>query len=110
MIKSKKATLKVSPSKTKGSSSATLMLQGDLSLDQIVSIKDFLLENVTKYKELSVKVNNVEAIDLGTIQLIVSLRRLAAEQGKKVETEFKLSSEQALLFSRSGFENLVITK
>ncbi|MBN1990796.1 MAG: STAS domain-containing protein [Bacteroidales bacterium] len=110
MNKSKKATLKVSPSKAKGGASATLMLQGDLSLDQIVSIKDFLLENLTKYKELSVKINNVEAIDLGLIQLIFSLKRTAAEQGKKVESEFKLSSEQALLLSRSGLENLIITK
>jgi ABC-type transporter Mla MlaB component len=102
MAKGKMKNFKVTPAKSNGDKIARVDLQGDLSLNTIVELKDLLLDIIDKYQQFDIKISNVDTIDLGFMQLLQSFRWTAEKQKKVVELEFSLTDEQAQLLSNAG--------
>jgi anti-anti-sigma factor len=109
MARNQKITLKSIPAKGgSGSDTATVLsLQGELTIDYAVQLRDFLLENLNKQKAFALKVNNVESIDITGIQLIQRFYWDAKEMGKPTTIELKLSEEQRQLLEKTGFSEFI---
>ena len=109
MAKQPKINLKAQPSKGKGKSEkeVTLIIQGELTLDNSEQLKNFLLENLDKYNHFVLKVNGVESIDLGAIQLIQRFIWDIKQQNKSFEAEIKIPEDYKLLFARAGLNSFL---
>lgn len=97
----KAAKLKMSDGKTKGS--GVLLLQGNLSLDNVEQVAHFFREAVEKYKRLSVELKEVSEIDLGFLQLLWSLENEMHEKGESLEVKMMLPHELEQLLRNTGF-------
>ena len=97
----KTAKLKMSDGKTKGC--GVLSLQGNLSLDNIEQVVHFFREAVGKYKRLSVELKEVNAIDLGFLQLLWSLENDMHEKWEGLEVKMVLPGELEQLLRNTGF-------
>ncbi len=84
--------------------SPTVMLTGDLSLNNISSLKEELLKLYQEGEAVNVLVDKPEIIDLGFVQLLRSFQFSLAEKGVKSTIDFKLSDEQRSIFDRSGIK------
>lgn len=84
--------------------SPTVTLTGDLSLNNITSLKEELLKLYQEGKVVNVLVDKPEIIDLGFVQLLRSFQFSLAEKGVKSTVHFKLSDEQKGIFDRSGIK------
>lgn len=100
-----KIILKAIPAKSggKGDTPTVLSLQGELTIDYAEQLKEFLLDNFGKYSAFTLKLNNVESIDVTAVQLIQRFYWDANEQKKKVDFDIKLPEEQRVLLEKSGF-------
>jgi len=100
-----KIILKAIPAKSggKGDTPTVLSLQGELTIDYAEQLKEFLLANLGKYSAFTLKLNNVESIDVTAVQLIQRFYWDANEQKKKVDFDIKLPEEQRTLLEKSGF-------
>lgn len=97
----KTAKLDMSDGKKKGN--GALLLQGNLSLDNIEQIVRFFREAADKYKRLSVELKEVSAIDLGFLQLLWSLENAMQERGEALEVKITLPDELEQLMRNTGF-------
>lgn len=84
--------------------SSTVTLTGDLSLNNISSLKEELLNIYQEGKGVNILVDNPEIIDLGFVQLLRAFQLSLAEKGVKSTVRFKLSDEQKSIFDRSGIK------
>jgi anti-anti-sigma factor len=88
----------------------TLTLSGDLTLSHAGQIKDALLEVVSRFKTIIVRVEELENIDFSCLQLFCSAYRTAGAQRKSLvvvppvnETaRFILALEHAGLSPKAG--------
>lgn len=108
MAKSQSITLKTQASKAKGKTDEiTLVMQGELTLDNAAKVKDFFMASMPKGSQFHVKINQVENIDLGVLQLLKRFTWDAQEQQKKVSISMALTDDQKQLLSRSGFSAFI---
>lgn len=108
MAKSQKISLKAQPSKDKGKEKeVALVIQGELTIDEATDLKDFLLQNLTKFDHFNIKVNNVQSIDLGAVQLLQRFIWDIQHGQKSYKFELKLSDDQRLLLERAGFKSFL---
>ena len=66
-----------------------------------------MLQNFDKYQSFDIKLSDVEAIDLGVIQLLYSFKWTAERKSKTVHFNISLPDEHKLLLERAGFNELV---
>lgn len=104
-----KIILKALPAKAggKGDNPTVLSLQGELTIDYAEQLREFLMENLGKYSSFTLKINNVESIDVSAVQLLQRFNWDAAEQKKKVEFDIKLPEEHRSLLEKSGFAHFL---
>ena len=102
MAQAQKIKLKAQPVKGK-SNDVALTIQGELTLDNAVKLKDFLVENLDKYTKFNVKLNSVDSIDLGAMQLLQRFIWDAKSEKKEVVFEVKISEDHRILLEKSGF-------
>lgn len=109
MAKAQKITLKAQQQKGKGKTEkdVELLIQGELTIHNSVKFKDFLLDNLKKFDHFVLKVNNVDNIDLGAVQLIQRFYWDAQEEKKTVEFIIDLPEEHRVLLERSGLSNFL---
>jgi ABC-type transporter Mla MlaB component len=111
MAKTQNITLKSQPSKGKGKNDEIiLIIQGELTVDNSRRIKDFFLNALKEGKKYLVKVNNVDNIDLGFIQLLQRFQWDAMHVKKEVEVSISVSEEFQTLLSRAGFNSIMTLK
>lgn len=109
MAKAQKINLKVTPQKGAGKKDkeVDLLIQGELTIANSPKLRDFFIENLSKYNHFNVKVSQVESIDLSTIQLLQRFIWDAQELKKTVDILFELSTEDKTLIERSGLNAIV---
>jgi MFS superfamily sulfate permease-like transporter len=109
MAKNQNITLKAQPAKGKGKvdKEVVLIIQGDLTLDNVSKLRDFLLENLERYERFVVKVSNAENFDLGALQVLKRFLWDAQLNKKEVEFSIKLLEEHKVLLSRAGFDSFI---
>jgi ABC-type transporter Mla MlaB component len=105
MGKSDKLPYKVTPSKD--SKQVTITLTGNLSLDGIDSIRLMLKQNLNRYNTFHIKLENVESIDLGIIQLLHSFKTSVEQKAKNVNVEFSLQDDHKILLEHAGFVDFI---
>ncbi|MFO8021173.1 MAG: STAS domain-containing protein [Perlabentimonas sp.] len=104
MAKSQKITLKAQPvkGKAKGKKEVVLIIQGELTLDSCQQMKDFLVENLKKYNHFVVKINSVESIDLGAVQILQRFMWDVQAESKTSEFDIKIPEDFRILLENSG--------
>ena len=60
----------------------TLMLTGQLTIENIEQVREALLDAISQYKDICVKIDNLEQIDFSFIQLFCAAHKSAEHQGK----------------------------
>lgn len=107
MAKIKKVPYKITPSNENGIKSVTISFNGNLSLDEVDSMKLILIENLDKFQKFHLKVESVDNIDLGIIQLFHSFKESVEKKSKSVDFSFSLSEEHNQLLDHAGFSSLI---
>ncbi|MFP4556687.1 MAG: hypothetical protein ACLFNU_07440 [Bacteroidales bacterium] len=104
MAKAQKITLKAQPvkAKGKGKKEVVLIIQGELTLDSSQLMKDFLIDNLKKYNHFVVKINSVESIDLGAVQLLQRFMWDVQADRKTSEFDIKIPEDFRILLENSG--------
>ena len=73
-------------SKTKNNIS--LLLEGDLNIENASVIFDQIIEYIGDYKTVDIKMDNILTIDLTFVLLLVSLQRKATDINKTLNVDF----------------------
>lgn len=105
MSKTAKIPYKVTPSSD--NKKVTILLYGNLSIDKIDPIKEMLKQNLAKYSKFLIKLEDVESIDLGMIQLLYSFKWSVAQQSKSATFFFDLSEDHKLLLEHAGYTEFI---
>jgi len=97
----------ITPMKGKDDKSVSISLSGDLSLNNIDKVKVSLTQVIDRYHTFSVKIQNVDSVDLGLVQLIKSFVWTANQHGKSVKIKFDLNDDQTTLFKHAGLSEFI---
>ena len=109
MATKEKISIKSQPDKEKGKpeGGVVLTLQGEITLDYAPKIKDFFSDNLKKYQHFTLRVSNVDSIDLGAVQLMQRFIWDAQAENKKVDLSLNLSPDIKILLERSVFNSFL---
>jgi len=109
MAKNNQIQLKTQPVKGKDEAEGAVLLtrQGEVTIENAVAGKKCMTDNLAKPEKFSVKVSNVENIDLTIVQLLQRFFWDVKELGKEVEFEFRLTEEFQSLLQRAGFQSFL---
>jgi len=84
-----------------------LFLEGDLSIASIEQFYKALFDAKDTVEPLTIRCQNVEAIDLASVQVLMAFQKTAKKQGKDVEVVLDLPEKLHVLLSRSGLSNQI---
>jgi anti-anti-sigma regulatory factor len=84
-----------------------VLMEGELTLSNVSSIQNKLLEALKNHKTLKISVKNVAAIDLSCIQLLYSAIKTSEEMKKHVDMDIHLPVAFESLLFKAGFESLL---
>ena len=101
--------ISVVPSGDKDSKGVTVLLNGDLTLQNSEDIKQELSSIVGKYLKITIKSDNIENIDLSYIQLLFSIYFYQKKLSINVDIDMKLNDELESLVKHSGFGNILLS-
>jgi anti-anti-sigma factor len=94
-------------SKSGKKNTCTISLEGELTLNNVASIKKEMIEALEKCDSLQLRIHKVTSIDLSWIQLLHSLKKTCKDSGKHIAIEMILNPDAELLFARTGFGSLL---
>lgn len=87
--------------------SQTFVMEGDLGIRNAAAIKKTILSHKPG-ESVELHLKNVEKLDITTVQLIFSFRKMLENQGKKFRLIPELSAETEKLLKSTGFEKLLV--
>jgi len=105
MGKTNKLPYKVTPSSD--NKLVSILLNGNLSIDRMEAVRIMLSQNLERYPKFHLKLDDVESIDLGMIQLLYSFKWTAEQKSKSVAIDFNLQDDQKQLLEHAGFAELI---
>jgi anti-anti-sigma regulatory factor len=100
-------TLKAIPEKGRNDKVVVLVIQGELSLDNSSKVRDFLIDNLNKYEDFTIKISDVSSIDLSILQLLQRFIWDADTVKKNIKLELNLTPELELFLEKSGFKPFI---
>jgi ABC-type transporter Mla MlaB component len=95
---------------SKGSKSVLVTLSGELSIQNIVDIKDSLIALLKDYDSMEIVTKKVESFDIACVQIFYALSRSASHLNKKVTYQIDLPEEIQSVIAHSGLQNLLVPK
>ncbi len=107
-MKTKDINIQIKPSKKKGESKVSIILENELTIFSIESMKDKIIESVMKYDQIEFALKNVNNIDITFIQLLYSIKKTAEELNKKVSFDVELSDDIKSLLNHSDLSKVLI--
>ncbi len=84
------------------SGKTVINMEGDVSLVHIEEIKNKLTNEIMKPNDVTIELQNIENIDLSTVQLLYAIKKIKDKQEKKIILNINVSDEIQLLLKRSG--------
>jgi anti-anti-sigma factor len=99
----KKIKSDVKISKSEKRNTCAISLEGELTLNNVTSIKKELIDALEKCDSLQLRIRDVKSIDLSSIQLLDSLKKTCKDLGKPIAIEMTLNPDAEILFARTGF-------
>ena len=90
----------------KGSSEneVTVVIEKDLTINNIDPIKNELNEIVSKHKTIKVELRNIDNFDLTSVQLLYALKKIP---GKKVEITADIKEDLKNIIINSVFKEII---
>ncbi|MCK5169816.1 MAG: hypothetical protein KAQ75_08050 [Bacteroidales bacterium] len=107
-MKTEDKNIQVKPSKKKGESSVSIILENELTIFSVESMKDKIIDAVMKYDHIGFELKNVGNMDLTFVQLIYSVKKTAETLNKKVSFDVELSDDIKSLFNNSDLSKVLI--
>lgn len=86
-----------------------LKLGNTLTIDKSQKIKELITDALKMANHVRLIAEECEAIDLSTIQLMVSLYKTAQKENKKISIDISISAEQENLLKNTGIYNGIFT-
>ena len=112
-MKTNDRNIKIKPSKKKGESKVSIILENELTIFSVEAIKDNIIEAIKKYDMIEFVLKNISNMDLTFVQLFYSIKISAEKLNKKVSFDVELSDDIESLFENSDLNkalNLNIKK
>ena len=91
----------------KGDKIARLYLAGDMSVNNLSDMVIKFREAEKDYDNIEINLGEVAAIDLATIQLLMSMKKTCLRHKKKVNFNIDISKDLTKLINITGFSNIV---
>lgn len=107
-MKREERNIQIKPSKKKGESMANIILENELTIFSIESMKDKIIEAVMKYDHVEFALKNVNNVDMTFIQLLYSVKKTAETLNKKVSFDVELSDDIKSLLNNSDLSKVLI--
>lgn len=107
-MKRKEKNMQIKSSTKKGESHANILLENELTIFSIESMKDKIIETVLKYDDIKIELKNVDNMDLSFVQLLYSIKITANKLNKKVSFDVSLSDDIKSLFNNSDLSKVLI--
>lgn len=101
---------KIDKKAAKDGQAVEVYLSGELSIQNIVDIKDGLIQLFEKYDKIEIVTRNVESFDIACVQIFYALSRSAAHLNKEVTYQIDLPEEIKSVLAHSGLQNLLVPK
>ena len=92
------------------SNAAKVFINGSLTTQNLVDIKDQLIVLLQDFDELEVIVDHFDEFDISCIQIFYALSKSASHLDKKITYHVDLPEQIADILSHSGFKNLLVPK
>ncbi len=83
-----------------------IKLNGDLRIANLSQIKHQLLGELSNLQRLRVRISNVHALDLSTLQWVYAFGCAANSEGKEVTIRMELPAELDQLVRTSGIKDM----
>ena len=99
-------TIKVKKSRAKKNPSATVILEGNLTVQNASEIHKKLVETKNNFSKVDVQIQNVTDIDLSIVQLLSTYWKTFDTLNKNLDINFNTSNEIQKLLNNSGFVEL----
>lgn len=101
---------KINKKAAKDGQRVMVSLSGELSIQNIVDIKDGLIQLLEDYDKIEIVTKNVENFDIACVQIFYALSRSASHLNKEVTYQINLPEEIMSVISHSGLQNLLVPK
>jgi anti-anti-sigma regulatory factor len=101
--------ISVVPSGDKDSKGVTVLINGDLTLQNSEDIKQELSSIISKYIKITIKSDNIENIDISYIQLLFSIYFYQKKLSIDLDIDIKLNDELESLVKHSGFGRILLS-
>lgn len=101
---------KISPEAEKGSRDVKIRLSGELSIQNIVEIKDNLMHFLEQFENIEIVAEEVESFDVSCVQIFYALSRSASHKNKHISYNLNLPEEIKNVIAHSGLQNLLVPK
>ncbi len=102
----KKKNYKIDISGDKSGAKGIIQLEGDLSIINSKEIYEELKVSYNKFNHLTLKLKDVDNLDLSVVQLLYAIESEYSKKDKTVVIEAELDAEFKELFGKAGFEKL----
>ena len=107
-MKKKEKIIQIKPSKKKGESSVSIILEKELTILSLEGAKDKIIDAVAKYDNIEFVLKAINNMDLAFVQLIYSIKETAKVQNKKITFNMELTDDIKLLFNNSDLIKVLI--
>lgn len=106
MSKMKKTNITPKTRTKKSTKKATVLHEGDLTINNTQKIKKEMLSVMNKFKNINIIVKNVDDLDLSYIQLLYSFYKTALDKRKTVALDMELPDDIKMIVRNSGFDSV----
>lgn len=107
-MKRKDNNIHIKPSKKKGENKVSIILENELTIFSIETMKDEIIDAVKKYDIIEFMLKDISNMDLTFIQLFYSIKISAESLNKKVSFDVNLSDDIESLFMNSDLNKVLI--
>jgi anti-anti-sigma regulatory factor len=104
----KEAQFQVKPIGGKEGKTIEIRISQEFSIHNVEEIKAEFDKIVDKYNEFNIKVDMPESFDLAALQLLISFRKSAEKEGKKVKVLLSLPESIDQIINHSGVKEQLI--
>ena len=77
-------------------------ITGDFTIEQTENIRRIFVENIDKFTDFEVRVNQIESFDLSALQLLIALKKRVEKDKKKLNISIDLPAHLKQLTVQSG--------
>lgn len=94
---------KLKPVKGQKQTTADITISGDFTINNIVGLKQSIMEVLDNYDSIDLTVDNPANIDLTAVQLLISIQESASLSNKELNFRISVPEDLSKLLEHAGF-------